>query len=111
MLNHRARRANFARMTEDDRLVDTIPAFRVGQAVSDVIRKVVKEDRRTISDVARALLERGVAAYLRDGKLFEPPSSNGAQDAGQAASDKPSTISVSTKNLGGKKGGRKREAS
>ena len=76
-LNGCANRARVRGMSEDERLIDTIPAFRVTAEVSKVVRGIVKDDRRTISDVARALLERGVAAYLRDGKLFEPQGADG----------------------------------
>jgi hypothetical protein len=70
-------------MPDEERLTDTIPAFRVNDEVSKVVRGIVKTDRRTISDVARALLERGVAAFLRDGKLFEPE--NGEDSAKSSA--------------------------
>lgn len=80
-------------MSEDERLIDTIPAFRVTAEVSKVVRGIVKADRRTISDVARALLERGVAAYLRDGKLFEP-------EDGNDAAKKPATITVPRITIG-----------
>lgn len=110
-LNGGANRARVRHMPDEERLTDTIPAFRVNDEVSKVVRGIVKADRRTISDVARALLERGVAAYLRDGKIFEPPDDGGVEGTSKPATDKPSTIKVATKNLGGRKGDRKREAS
>jgi photoactive yellow protein len=66
-----ANRANVAVMSERNRLPETIPAFRVTADVYAVIKDITAQDRRTISDVARLLLERGVAAYRRDRKLFE----------------------------------------
>jgi hypothetical protein len=83
-LNGHANRARVRGMSEDERLIDTIPAFRVTEEVSKVVRGIVKKDRRTISDVARALLERGAAAYLRDGNLFEPEEK--AAEANKSAS-------------------------
>lgn len=56
----------------DERLVETIPAYRVSRDIYAVIKQITTRDRRKISDVARLLLERGVAAYLRDGQLLEP---------------------------------------
>jgi len=110
-LNGGANRARVRHMADDDRLTDTIPAFRVNDEVSKVVRGIVKTDRRTISDVARALLERGVAAYQRDTQLFEPPAGNEAEGTDNSGTDKPSRISVTTKNLGGRKGEKKREVS
>jgi hypothetical protein len=102
MLKTGANGARFARMTsENDRLVDTIPAFRIDEHTSQVVRKIVKDDRRSISDVARALLERGVAAYDRDGKLFEPISRDDKEES--------PTVPAVQKNLGGRKGAKKQE--
>lgn len=94
------------RMSQDERLIDTIPAFRVTEEVSRVVRDIVKTDRRTISDVARALLERGVAAYQRDGLLFEPREDDGSKgngESGSGGSEDPSAIPVRTITLGSKK--------
>ena len=90
----RANRARVRGMADEERLTDTIPAFRVNDEVSRVVRGVVKADRRTISDVARALLERGVAAYQRDGLLFEPEAPTGEDEAHPG-----DTISVPTIDL------------
>ena len=59
-------------MAEKERLVETIPAFRVTTDAYKVIKYLEGHERRKISDVARALLDRGIAAFQRDGLLFEP---------------------------------------
>jgi len=51
----------------------TVPAFRVPDDVYEVIEYWVKKDRRTITEVSRALMERGAAASRKDKQLFEPP--------------------------------------
>jgi hypothetical protein len=102
-LNGYANGARVRPMPDEERLTDTIPAFRVKDEVSKVIRGIVKADRRNISDVTRALLERGVAAYKRDGKLFEP------QDETEA-NEKPATLSVPTITLDSKGTGKKKRA-
>lgn len=70
------RGANGASLTvmsnEKERFPETLPAFRVTREVYEVVTGVANNDRRKISDVARALLERGVAAFNRDNLLFEP---------------------------------------
>lgn len=99
-LNQGARRARVRGMSEDERLIDTIPAFRVTAEVSKVVRGIVKSDRRTISDVARALLERGVAAYLRDRELFEPED----KPAEPEAPERPETITARRVHKIGKEG-------
>ena len=47
-------------------------AFRVADADYKVIEQAMERERRTESDVCRALLQRGLAAYKRDGRIFEP---------------------------------------
>jgi hypothetical protein len=98
--NEGANRVRIGRMANDERLTDTIPALRVGESVSRVIREIHKTDRRQIADVARALLERGVAAYLRDGQLFEPEEKNGGYGETVSSSERPATIPVRTITLG-----------
>jgi hypothetical protein len=102
-LNGGAKRARVRRMAEDERLIDTIPAFRVNEDVSKVVRGIVKKDRRSISDVARALLERGVAAYQRDGELFEP-------EGVSPSAELPAEVPVTTITLGEEGGSKKKRA-
>ena len=45
---------------------------KVPPSVKDAILRIVREDDRTESYVALALVVRGLAAYARDGKLTEP---------------------------------------
>lgn len=47
-------------------------AFRVPDDARKSIEAAMTRERRTESDVCRALLIRGIAAYMRDGRLFEP---------------------------------------
>jgi hypothetical protein len=54
-----------------ERLVETI-AFRVTRPVYAFIESVMSRERRELAEVGRALLDRGIAAYKRDGLLFEP---------------------------------------
>jgi hypothetical protein len=46
-------------------------SFRVPDSVYDEVYQVAKLDRRKLSEVALGLLERGLAAYKRDGQIFE----------------------------------------
>lgn len=61
-------------MPTKERLVETI-AFRVTPSVYNFLEQIAKRERRKLSEIATAFLERGIAAYTRDGKLFEagPP--------------------------------------
>ena len=55
-------------------------SFRVPPSLYRAVMEIADADRRKLSEVALALLERGVAAYQRDGSLFEKQgalSSNG----------------------------------
>lgn len=45
--------------------------FRVAQRTYDTLLLISKKQRRKQNEVARALLDRGIAAFLRDGILFE----------------------------------------
>ena len=47
-------------------------AFRVADADYKTIEQAMERERRTESDICRALLLRGIAAYKRDGRIFEP---------------------------------------
>lgn len=79
-----------------ERLKETI-AFRVSDRVFQALESVASAERRENSEVARALLERGLAAHARDGKLFEPEQSNtdkkraGAPVGKVRADDSPAT--------------------
>jgi hypothetical protein len=61
--------------------------FRVEPSAHTEIEKIAEAEHRKPNEVARALLERGAAAYLRDGHLFEPeadwPDSIGGQTSGE----------------------------
>ena len=67
--------------------------FRVSEADYDRLQEIAEGERRKMNEVARALLERGLAAYHRDGKLFEP-----SDDGGYAT--KPTTIKVPRLTIG-----------
>jgi hypothetical protein len=59
-------------------------AFRVPGDAYEVIAAVMLRERRSESDVCRQLLARGIAAYKRDGLLFEPEDNgNGNNGARQ----------------------------
>lgn len=58
-------------MATKERLSETI-AFRVTPATYQFLDDLGKRERRKMSEVATALLERGMAAYARDKELFEP---------------------------------------
>lgn len=60
----------FAVMKRDEKLVETI-AFRVTATMHEQLQIIAKAERRKMSEVELALLERGLAAYGRDSKLFE----------------------------------------
>lgn len=54
-----------------ERLSEMI-AFRVYPSLYEVVTSLAHKERRKLSEVELALFERGVAAYQRDGLLFEP---------------------------------------
>lgn len=54
-----------------ERLSETI-AFRVYPSLYQVVTELAAKERRKLSEVELALFERGVAAFQRDGQLFEP---------------------------------------
>lgn len=53
--------------------------FRVSEDAYRAIETAMREERRIESDVCRAFIERGIAAYKRDGKLFEPEQTDRAR--------------------------------
>ena len=56
---------------EKEKLIVTI-SFRVSDSVYRKLNQIMEKDRRKLSEVAQALLIRGMAARERDGELFEP---------------------------------------
>ena len=46
--------------------------FRVARQVYTDLQAIARAERRKMNEVARALLERGMAAYANDKALFEP---------------------------------------
>lgn len=54
-----------------ERLSEMI-AFRVYPTLYRVVTELATKERRKLSEVELALFERGVAAFQRDGLLFEP---------------------------------------
>lgn len=62
---------NMATKTGKDSLGKTL-AFRCWKDDEAAIIVAMGKERRTESDVSRALLRRGIAAYQRDHQLFEP---------------------------------------
>lgn len=47
-------------------------SFRVSGELYELIEEIARRERRKQNEVARALLERGVAAFQRDKQIFEP---------------------------------------
>ena len=60
-----------ARKSAPESLNKTV-AFRVVDEIYAVIAAAMHRERRKESDVCRALIARGIAAYNRDKLLFEP---------------------------------------
>jgi len=58
-------------MPTKERLSETI-AFRVTPTIYRFLDELGTRERRKMSEIATALLERGIAAYKRDRELFEP---------------------------------------
>lgn len=48
--------------------------FRLSEKLYERLDEIALRERRKQNEVARALLERGIAAYARDEELFEPES-------------------------------------
>jgi hypothetical protein len=64
--------ANLTGMSaRNERLSETL-AFRVPGRVYEVVKELAERERRKMSEVELAIFERGLAAYQRDGLLFEP---------------------------------------
>jgi hypothetical protein len=63
-----------------ERLSETL-AFRVTARVYNRTDEIAKGTRREMADVERALYERGLAAYERDGQLFEPEDTSERAEA------------------------------
>ncbi|HKS27104.1 MAG TPA: hypothetical protein VJS44_04765 [Pyrinomonadaceae bacterium] len=63
--------------------------FRVSDEIYETINDIAIKERRKQNEAARALLERGVAAYNRDGLLFEPTRNNGTLDNDNRANEHP----------------------
>lgn len=51
--------------------------FRVTEDDYEAIAQAMAKERRTESEVSRAFIGRGIAAYKRDGLLFEPEAEVG----------------------------------
>lgn len=59
--------------------------FRIPVELENELERIAQVERRKRSDIARFLVERGLAAYKRDNGLFEPPPApkeRPASDAG-----------------------------
>ena len=77
--------------------------FRVSDADYDRLQEIAVGERRKMNEVARALLERGLLAYERDGALFEPLQSE--------KPERPATITARKVHSIGKEGeGKKRRS-
>ena len=57
--------------TNEERLAETL-SFRVTRSLYEYLNSLAIKDRRKLSEIATALIERGIVAYKRDGHLFEP---------------------------------------
>lgn len=62
-------------MAPEERKVETL-AFRVTARVYKAVKEIAEAERRRMSEVEIAIFERGLAAYQRDGLLFEPVKSS-----------------------------------
>ena len=62
-------------------------AFRVYSSLYQVVTDLAKRERRKLSEIELALFERGVAAFKRDGLLFEPEGGEGGGNSGKPDSD------------------------
>lgn len=67
-----------------DRKPEVIPAFRVPRAAADKIRQIAADNRRKINEVAELLVERGLAAFERDGHLLESEARKAAEQKARA---------------------------
>lgn len=79
-------------------------SYRVSATVYKGVEAVSVKERRDLSDVSRALLERGLAAYKRDGQLFEPEA------PAELPAELPAEITVSSIDLGNKRARKKNTA-
>ncbi len=81
-------------MAIKERLSETI-AFRVTPKIYQFLNELGDRERRKMSEVATALLERGIAAYERDRQLFEP---NGEQRRVPVVNEAPSRKRTASDN-------------
>lgn len=54
-----------------ERFSETV-SFRLPESLYSVLAGMARHERRKLSEILVAVVERGVAAYLLDGHLFEP---------------------------------------
>ena len=54
-----------------DRKPEVIPAFRMPRDQADQIRRIAIDHQRRINEVAALLIERGLAAFEKDGHLLQ----------------------------------------
>lgn len=63
--------------------------FRLTEKLYERLEEIAVRERRKQNEVARALLERGIAAYDRDEELFEPETEPLANNGRQSYPLKP----------------------
>lgn len=68
-----------------ERMIETFN-FRVPDSWRKMASEIAQKERRELADVQRAIFERGIAAYKRDGLLFEPVSYEPQQEKKRRAS-------------------------
>lgn len=78
-------------------------SVRMSANLKNELARVADKEKRSMNQTFLFILERGLAAYERDGELFEPSAS--------AETEEPATIRVPRKKLSRKDVEKKREAS
>jgi len=90
-----------------ERLSEMI-AFRVYPSLYQVVTGLAASERRKLSEVELAIFERGVAAYQRDGLLFEPEEVRNLPVVSSNLNDQSETRKVKTPDTRAARSGHKR---
>jgi hypothetical protein len=65
--------------------------FKAEESHEKIVNEIAKRERRPVGAVARAIFERGLAAYARDGNIFEPGEVNAERILAELKADSEDT--------------------
>lgn len=97
MIISQSDRRDYASFPHMDKKLSGQYTFRVPIELEAELERISTSERRKRADIARFLIERGLAAYERDGELFEPADQQKADPSKVGKKE-----SVSLRKLGGR---------